>query len=81
MKRRSDCAMLIYFLFLFLIIYGIGLPLLLLVGVPLIQWIIHGVLDFSLKGSGFLGLLLLIVGMTLVSAAAMWVEGKIHKRW
>jgi len=79
--RKADLVMFFYFFILFFIIYGVGLPILLLIGVPLIQWLIHGFLDFSPRGAGLIGLFWLVMGMTLISAVFLWVEGKIHKRW
>jgi hypothetical protein len=65
----------------FLLVYGIGLPMLILLGMPLIRWVIHGVLHFSIDSRSLWWLAWLVLGMTVVTTVLMWLEGKWKGRW
>ena len=62
---------------------GVGIPLVVgvLLGVPLIRWMIQGVLYFPVSGAELLRLAWLILGMTAVVTIVLWLEGKWKGRW
>jgi hypothetical protein len=64
-----------------LFVYGAGLPLLILIALPLVRWAVHGVLYFPATASELLHLAYLVVGMSLFTAVVMWLVGRWKGRW
>ena len=62
-------------------VYGTGLPMLILIALPLVRWAVHGVLYFSVTPLALLNLGYLIVGMSFFTAIVMWLAGRWKGRW
>jgi hypothetical protein len=52
-----------------------------LLGVPLVRWLVHGVLYFSIDVAFLWRVVWYVLGMSVVITAVMWLEGKWKGRW
>ncbi|MET3495131.1 hypothetical protein [Variovorax boronicumulans] len=64
-----------------LFMFGVGFSLAALLAAPLIRWAIQGVLYFSVSASELRSLLFVVLGMTVVATAVMWLAGKHKGHW
>ena len=64
-----------------LFIIGVGFSLAALLAMPLIRWAIHGVLYFPVSSSELRSLLFVVLGVTVVATAVMWLAGKHKGHW
>ena len=80
MKSRAGRVLGLLFI-AHLFAYGIGLPILLLLGLPFIGWMIHGVLHFPVTVPELFRLVCLILGMTVFTTVVIWLADKWKGRW
>jgi len=80
-RTKLSIAQFIRLFLIFLLTYGIALPVGILLLMPLVKWMITGVLYFPVSAVELLRVLWAVIGMSLLCSIVIWIEGKIRGRY
>ena len=80
-RQKFGLRYLVLLFFAFFAMYGVVLSLGILFVMPMLRWVLRGVLQFPVSGPELVALCWLVLGLSAITTALIWLEGKIHKRW